>query len=312
MEKELPDQLKRQLDQAAAIERQMLAPASAPPSGNTEVADELASPADEQLQATSPTPPAVTPTEVPEDTWQQKYHVLYGKYQAEVPRLHAQVKELSAQMAEVLAASKAPPPAPEPSVVTKADEEAFGQDLINLMRRISDEKLQQLDRKVDRKVDERVVPLAERVVQSETQRFWGAVKAAAPDFDQIDQDPRWFQYLDRRIPGTRATYRAAAEAAVNAHDVDSLLEVVNGWKQSVTPPPAPPGAAPSKAQAELQRQVAPTSRKAQEPPAQAKVYTGADFQYWNDPRRRHDTDAAEVARMVAELDRALEERRIRW
>jgi len=311
VEVELPEQVQRQLDQAAALERQMFGQASAP-EGNTEAPTLDVPQAEQPVEPVQQAPVARAP-EVSEETWQQKYHVLYGKYQAEVPRLNAQVKELNAKVSELLASARQPEPEPEksPSLITDADEETYGKDMIDMQRRVSQEEFARLAKKFDETLEQKVKPVQERLIHDATQRFWNTVETAVPDFEQINNDPRWFQYLDTRIPGTRTTYRTAANDAIAQHDAEAVVEMILDWKQRVAPPPEAPQAQ-TRAQAELQKQVAPTSRKTHDAPAPVKTFTAAEFRYWNDPRRYHDKDASEVDRMIGELDLAQAEGRVRW
>src|SRR5271166_6079464 len=105
--------------------------------------------------AASPAPPAAAAP--PEDpTSEQRYKVLQGKYNAEVPRLQAQNKDLQQRfeaMQNQLASTQAllagigqqpqapqlGQPAPQPSLVTAKERTEFGEDLYDFVKRAAQE-----------------------------------------------------------------------------------------------------------------------------------------------------------------------------
>ena len=80
--------------------------------------------------------------------------------------------------------------------------------------------------------------------------------------------------------------------ASGAMDSERVAAIFNAFKG------VQPQTQASQAKAELARQVAPSrSSTASTPPQAAKTYTEADWKYWMDPRRRHDTNAAQLAQI---------------
>lgn len=318
MDVKLPEQIQRQLDQAAAIEAELYGNAETPVVGNTEAvpeaAPEVVVPAE---QPAEPVAPQVTPPV--HDAWEQKFNVLQGKYNAEMPRLHTQVRELTEQLQTALRAMEKPA-APDPVVpmkITAADEDKFGADLLDAMRRTAQDEVSKVTKEIDARVDTKVKPVADTLQQTVSDNFWSAVDSGVPDFNAVNVDPRWFQYLDTRIAGTKMSRRDAAEAAVAKHDASSLVELVNDWKRSITPPasPQPPVVVPvnTEAQANLNRQVAPYTRKdAAAPQATGRIWSGAEYQAALDPRNEHRMPHAEYEALVAVAEMALAEGRIRW
>ena len=104
----LPGSVQRQLDQAAEIEAQAYGQPAALDIENTV---ETPEPAVTAPQAEQPTAP-VTQKVVTDEVWEQKFNVLRGKYEAEVPRLHAQIRELNDQI-QALAQRQEQQAAPE-------------------------------------------------------------------------------------------------------------------------------------------------------------------------------------------------------
>lgn len=317
----LPEQIQRQLDEAAAIEAELYGKDAAPQEGNTEEAPAAAEqPVEPQAQqpAEDVAPPVTQPV-VADETWEKKFNVLRGKYEAEVPRLHSQVRELTERLqaaVERLEKAEESKESEAQSRVTTADDEQFGQDLMDAVRRATQAEIARATKDIDKKVDAAVKPVAEKLVQSDTDRFWSMVDAAVPDFDQVNTDSRWFQFLDARIPGTRSTYRNAAEAAVAAHDAASLIEMIGLWKQQVAPATPSPQAQPqpdTRAQDELSRQVAPTSRRdAAQPQPQGRIWSAEEFSAAQDPRNRHHMTREDYEALVQESELALAEGRVKF
>ncbi len=142
----LPKQVEAQLRELEQIEKQIAesqnpAPADPEPQSKDNPPAEPSTPeppAQQQVPVESkpePTEPAIA-----EETWQSRYIALKGKYDAEVPRLHADVRELKAQVDALRKASETKPvetkkPTVAEKLVTDADVEAFGSDLIEVQRK---------------------------------------------------------------------------------------------------------------------------------------------------------------------------------
>ena len=98
--------------------------------------------------------PADTPPTDVEDDFKQKYNTLKGKYDAEVPRLHQQVKQLTEEISafrKEMTAKKEEPTKPKEkvSLVTDADREEFGEDLLNVQRKVAQEVAQDYEEKLE-------------------------------------------------------------------------------------------------------------------------------------------------------------------
>lgn len=329
MDDTLPKAIQAQLEQAEAIEKQLAAMAAAPADqGNTEdqPAQPAQAPAPEQQQVAEPTPQPAQPVDQGDDTWKHKFDVISGKYQAEVPRLYGQLKEqnqqleqLQRELAELKAKAAAEPEKPKESLVTSKDEEAFGSDLIDMARRVTrDEIGQVLDRinqieqmlKRIEALPQQVQQVAQQQAQSAEERYWGAVNTAIPDWNQIDSDPRWVEWLNTRAPFAVKTYRELAGEAIQAGQIEPIVELVKAWKQAAGIAQAQQQQ--SKSQQELERQVAPSKQNASQTPAGKKIYTREEYERAYDPRTLKDMSDADVDKLHAELDLAVAEGRVRF
>lgn len=265
----IPKQVEQQMKELEEMERQMQAPENA----EETVAENQSEPII-QSQPTEVMPTQVVAPEVPEETWHQKYSTLIGKYNAEVPRLHQQVKDLAAQLEAVhqrMQERNNPTEASDrETLVTDRDREAFGDDLIDLNRRVAREVASVYEQKLN-SYEAKIASLEQRLMQTGNQvgemTFEQRLLRVVPDFDQVDSDPRWVAWLNEIDPLLRAPRRVVAEQAFKNGDVDGVAHYVNLFKGQ--------GGKQDNRKSELERQVAPSrvsSGTAQAAP-QGKMYS---------------------------------------
>ena len=315
----LPRQVEAQLRELEALEKQLAEgqnPAPADPDPQP-----AEPPQDPQPQPAEPKPvePTPTPTEpvVAEEKWEQKYKTLKGMYDAEVPRLHADLRELKAQVDTLRKASETKPvepakPAAPTKLVTDADVEAFGQDLIEVQRKVAREVASEFRGELDamRAENEK---LREQLTSTGTQvseaSFEQRLYRMVPDFEAVNADPKWIAWLNEVDPLLRAPRSSVAQQAFNRGDAEGVAHYVAMFKQTVAP-------AEQKADKteELERQLQPNRGATSAPPTsqKGKVYTNADiekmFRKAADLGTKGQTDAAK--KLEAEIDAAFMEGRV--
>lgn len=273
----LPKQVLQQQKELEELEKQLMAPPQEAANEETEN-----QPEPEPQTAVEPEVKPVQPvaTEVPEETWQQKYRTLEGKYSAEVPRLHAQLKELQAQIAEMREKPKElePPKDNKPQkLVTDADVEAFGSDLIEVQRKVAREVAMEYLKEID---DLKVAneELRKQITQTGSQigavSFETRLAQLVPDFEQVNADPKWVAWLDEIDPILRGPRRAAAQDAFNRGDAEAIRDYIALFKGQAAPPKD------NKRQAELERQIQPTKSNVSTPPPsqKGKTYSTAEIE----------------------------------
>jgi len=315
----LPRQVEAQLRELEALEKQLAEgqnPAPADPDSTP-----AEPPQDQQTQQAEPKPvePTPTPTEpvVAEEKWEQKYKTLKGMYDAEVPRLHADLRDLKAQVDSLRKASETKPvepakPAAQTKLVTDADVEAFGQDLIEVQRKVAREVASEFRGELDamRAENEK---LREQLTSTGTQvseaSFEQRLYRMVPDFEAVNADPKWIAWLNEVDPLLRAPRSSVAQQAFNRGDAEGVAHYVAMFKQTVAP-------AEQKADKteELERQLQPNRGATSAPPTsqKGKVYTNADiekmFRKAADLGTKGQTDAAK--KLEAEIDAAYMEGRV--
>lgn len=332
----LPKQVQAQADALEQFERQV-AEARSAPQPKPENAPEN-SPKDPEASAPAPAPapaPADPPKPTDDDsaTWRQRYLSLQGQYNSQVPELQRQVHTLTdsvAQLTQQLKAKEAPAPAPEPEadLVTRKDVDAFGEDLVDLARRIAKEEFGKRESKYVKQIEAlqgqlaeakgQVGEVVETTAKSANERFFETLDARLPGWDKVQASAECQEWLGTRIPGTSVTWDAALKEAARARDVKAILEVFEVFfeKHPTLNPKAPPTPAPAPAPAkqELQRQVAPSKSAAAAPSVSSgkRVYTGAEYQAESNRLMRlmQQGKAAEVAQLEGELNAALAEGRV--
>lgn len=328
MKSALPKAIQEQLEQAEAIEKRIAeeqaarqaqqtpaAAPAAPAAGNTEPAQPVAQP------APAPEPTVAAPAEPPPAPvdYEARYKALKGKYDAEVPRLHAQVKESNAIVAKLLEDAKKAQQTPEPKVespqVDQNDAENFGADLMEAVMRVSQRAVDSAIAKLREElapIKDRVVAVAEAQEQTQEQQFWARVEALVPDLRAVEQDPRWAEWLDTTPDFSTLTYREIAMAAINRGDAEKVASLMGVWKSSLAPQPA---AAQTKRtpKAELAAQVAPKVSGASVPePTAARIWTKAEYEAAYDPRNYRLLGQERADQLQAEADRAVAEGRVRF
>jgi uncharacterized protein YukE len=320
----LPKQVEKQLKEIEELEKQLTVQPEEPPK-----AEEATPPVEEPPKAEAEQQPEV-PESKPEvkpvepvaqessedKVWQQKYKTLQGMYDAEVPRLHAQVKELQSYVDKLRQETEAKPKKSEETkrekLVTDADVEAFGADLIEVQRKVAREVAMEFRSEIESLRAENA-ELQKQIQQTGSQigevTFEQRLHRLVPDFAQINADPKWVAWLDEYDPLIRAPRRAVAQQAFNSGDAEGVAHYVKLFREATAEP-----AANEAKQTEVQRQVQPTRSAASQTPVSQKgrTYTTKDvekmFQKITSLNVAQKFD--EAKKLEAEIDAAYMEGRV--
>lgn len=325
----LPKQVQAQASIADEYDKQV---AAAQQAAEPKPEDEQQPNTEQEPEQQSQEPVSVEPPKPAEDdaTWKQRYLSLQGQYNSQVPTLQQQVKQLTESMDQLQAKLReqqtAPQPEPEQSqLVTNKDVEAFGEDLVDLARRIAKEEFGKRESKYIKQIEalEGQLSKAEgqvgEVVQSQAKsaqdRFFENLNATLPTWESIQATDDCQTWLATRIPGSQATWNDALLNAAGRQDVQAVKEVFDTFFEKY---PAHNPSAKKQQQAnarqELNRQVAPGKSTASTPSSQTgRVYTSADYIAESNrivrlsQQGKHD----QAMQLQAELDAAQTEGRIR-
>lgn len=318
----LPRAVQQQLEEADRIMQQGAAPAET-------VAEPPEPPAEPPpVAAAAPVaPPVAQPVEPPQDAayWRARFETIEGKYRAEVPRLNQALQETQQALAQLrgqvesVQRQSVPPAAPPAPLVSDADETKFGADLIDLVRRVAREErrgVEEMLTRVEKTIRsyaphiERVQHVEKQVIGTREEQFYSALSSAVPDWQTVNQDPRWLKWLEQFETLAGKTRQQLLDEAAAGFDAKRAAAMFNLFKSSEAAQQPSPQA---QAQSELARQVAPSrSATTTVQPQGEKVYTAQEYQYWLDYRRIHDTPKEKLEKMLAEMDRALQEGRVKF
>jgi hypothetical protein len=318
---DLPKQIQDQLRAAEQLELALHTPADPAPD-NTPVDPPVAEPA--PAPAPEPTPaPTPAPQASDED---QKYRVLKGKYDAEVPALHQQNRQLQAQLAQLSAQMAAlqerstpaePTPAPQAQGASPKDIDDFGGDMVGMVERVARGVVADVANSVTAefaRLRSEIAALTGRAQLTASQQFDKDFNAAVPDWAEINAMPEWLEWLgqvDRMYGLTRQAMLNDAHAAL---DADRVAAIFDAFKATLPKPVETPPVV-NTAKAELERQVAPSraSATANTTPPTQSVWTDAGIQqfYRDQALGKFKGREEEMNRIEADLNAAIAEGRYR-
>jgi hypothetical protein len=294
----LPKAVQKHVDEANRLFEEMSRPTSPPAEVKpAEGAAEPQAQTADQSQGQPQTPPsaqAPTPAPTPAPTveaWEQKYRVLQGKYNAEVPRLQTQLRETLAkvdslqqqviatqglmasfsQRGGVAAPGQTPAPA-GPATLVKDDEiNDYGRDLYDFIQRAAKQavlpEVESRIRPVTQQVEQisnQAQSVAKQTAQTAQERVFTALASAVPNWEQVDTDERFHEWLDQVDPYSGARRGELLKQAYQRHDAPRVVAFFKGFLNEnavVQPTPAPtppPQAAPAQgSQRSLDQFIAP-------------------------------------------------------
>lgn len=315
----LPRAIQKQVEDADALVAQMNGQPANPDTDPAPDPQPDPQPSEPQPQNISPEPEP-KPV-VPEETWERKYNILQGKYDAEVPRLHAQMRELNGQLQQLIAdnavlkSQKPEPAAPAKTLITEQDKEAFGSDLIDLIDRATEQKIagyRDAEAQLKAEIAElkgKLGNVSERQVVSDKDRFLAALSQQVPDWQVLNTDDGFLAWLAEVDP----VYGLPRQTALNnAYEVLDAARTANIFKQykALTAP-----AQTTQNKPNLQSQVAPTRSRTSPAPASAsdgkRNFTQGEITQFYEEWRRGFLDNDEAVRMEKEIHAAIAEGRVR-
>lgn len=180
------------------------------------------------------------------DDWQQKYNVLKGKYDAEVPRLQAQVADLSDRVAfysDMLSQKQQQQQEPEEKprswIDDLADEYDEDSSIVRAMRE---------QEKTIKQLQSQLGGVAQSTAQTQQQRFYQSIEAKAPQWAALNNDAGFNSWLD----SSGGYRRMAMNAAAQSMNADAVAALFNEYSA------ATPGAKPNK-KAEQAKLVTPSN-----------------------------------------------------
>lgn len=248
-------------------------------------------------------PPEVKPSQVDGESFEQKYRTLQGMYNREVPRLRNENRNLServTQMEQLLSNMQQPQQPqqaqqaqPEVPSVSKEEIEEYGEDTVDLFRRLSRQetapylqKIEQLERVIQdlQSNVSNVVPQIDNVVKSQQQtteeRFWTGLQNAVPNWQEVNNNQDFHTWLLEYDPIAGATRQDLLEQAQASYDSQRVASFFRAW-QNLNPSHGQQQEAPqvNTSQSELDKQVQPGKARSGSAPtvSEGRTYTPNDI-----------------------------------
>ncbi len=302
-----------------------------------------------EQQPHSPADPKPKPEPQPGENWEQKFYTLQGKYNSEVPRLHADNRELSNQLMSIREemtelkgqleeSRKAPegPAASKPSSVDKLNPESFGDygpeivEIVNTLNGYVDAFQNQgtlVNKQAEtiRTLQSQIQGVQETQGQQAQATFGEKLTKKCAEWERLNTDPDFNSWLDEN--GFRETLNQHAQNG----DVIRTAKLFNRYLTESGKAPAAPKTPPEEeqvkkpAQPDLEEHLAPQVNGGGTPPADAPTFSNGDiqvfFQRWSQAEAgggypfeacgKLISSGEDAAKLDYEISRANKEGRIR-
>lgn len=244
----LPQRVQAQLEAADALLQR-----ANPPEQTPEATTPPAEPQQHEPPAAQadPAPVVETPSQpsTPQVNWEHKFKTLQGLFNAEVPKLQNENKTLKSQLTELQQAvdqlkQGAVKETPSQSAaVDPRDVDAFGADLVGMVQRVVQASLASVGAKVDATVVsfEKRLAAAEQALRgtSETvavtaeEMFFNRLSAAVPDWESVNADQRFLDWLGEVDPLMGQPRQAALDAAQKTLNAQRAVAVFQAFKATL-------------------------------------------------------------------------------
>ncbi|MCO7225924.1 hypothetical protein [Pleionea sp. CnH1-48] len=161
--------------------------------------------------------------------WKHRFSVMQGKYNAEVPRLKRQIEQLEQSVQSLkespLSQSQAKPSPTEP-LLTEEEREEYGEfaELIDKVAgRISERQPATVPHSETEQLKSELESLKSRTEQNDISDFFKDVERAIPNWESVNNDTQFHQWLQAIEPYTGRTRQALLEEA--QHNLDSVRAI---------------------------------------------------------------------------------------
>lgn len=276
----LPKAVQKQVEEANKLAEQL----------NQQRIDNVQPPPDSPAQEPAETTSEQSSPPEASEGWEQRYKVLQGKYNAEVPRLQRTVNDQTSTISDLKqqltslqmmvaslnqnrnAAPVEQASAPASSLKLVKDEEVreYGEDLTDFIRRVAQES-------VLPKVEQQIQPMKQQVEQVKSATSQVMTKSAKSDHERLlatldsqvegwrqqNEDPQFLDWLDNADPYSGVTRGQLLKQAYDRYDAPRVVAFFNGYRNehAVVTPPTSVAAQQAAPQRKLDDFVAPGAAK---------------------------------------------------
>ena len=248
-------------------------------------------------------PPAVVQPTV--ENWEQKFRVLQGKFNAEVPVMAAKLRELTDKLrdSDARIATLAATPAPELDLNAMTPEsvvEKFGEDFAAAVGAVA----ARVSEASSKKLRDEFIPRVEAVVQSTAKTvrsdFMRELGTLVPDWRAIDTNEDFTAFLDEPEGLSGRARRDYFNEADSANNAPRLAKFFDAFKGQQAPAPVVT-AVLGDSRMSLENQLAPSVVHISTPVAGAKYWTKEDIRKFYSDARRNLYSPAEYKRIETDI-----------
>jgi cell division septum initiation protein DivIVA len=266
--------------------------------------EQMPQPPVESQDPPTPQPAIDSPPPPQEESWEHRFKVLQGKYNAEVPRFAHENKDLKGRLQSLEDQLEEMKNAKPPELLVKPEEiEQYGEGLIDVARRVAREELASKDAmiaKLKSEIDS-VKSVQSHVVQDS---FFRSLTEMVPDWEALNADTNFLNWLDGVDDLTGETRQSLLGKAEQQRDPVRAAKFFNTFKKT-----SQSWAAQSAAS--MEQQIVPPTNQAPSTPQSKKIWTRAEITIFYDRVRRGTITDADAVAIEADIASASVEGRIR-
>lgn len=323
----IPPQLRAQIARGAELQQlHVNGPAPETPEGAppTEPTAEASSEPAPQPAEPAPKPPAPTPP--PQQNadavdWEARARSAQGRVDALTKRLN----DMENFVASLQAAKPTVPVEPSPlqppvaSSLTPEDEQTFGPELIDVMKRAAADVAHQQFSKLSQTVEglgQRVSLVGQSMATRSVEQLRDTLTASVPDWQAQNHDPGFLAWLAEIDPYAGRARQELLRQAWDLHDSQRVIKFFQGYRSELNAlnPQTPPANSAPAGKPGLERFAAPGKATSAAPPSPAAktTYTRADIAtFYTDKRRgKYRGREADAQRIEQDIFAAQTEGRI--
>ncbi len=259
-----------------------------------------------QAPAATPTTPAAPASAEGDEKWEARFKTLSGKYNAEVPRLHAAIKERDSKLnslTEEVEALKVRMAAPQEKLVSTEEVSEFGEPLVDLIRRAAREEVQAKDGEV-KELQRKLESLMGATNANVEVSFYDRLASQVPDWQTINDDPEFHTWLSEVDDLTGSQRQDILSQAEEKRDADRVARFFKAFKKVHQDRSA-------ESSASLESQVAPEATRTPDVPKGKKLWTRAEIAAFYAADRRGAYTEEQASAIDAEIQSAIREQRVR-
>jgi hypothetical protein len=274
--------------------------------------------------------PAEPPAEPPKDDnqskdqdalyWKHRHDVIQGKYNKEVPALHDEVRQLKTDLADRDAkiqeletqdqSSSGQSGAPDNAQIEQFKED-FGEDLVDFVQRMitakGDNQSDVDPNRVD-ELDQRVSRFEQEKQADAEARFWTDIQKAVPHWREINQDPKFHEFLSQFDPETGKPRQTLLSEAQNALDAKGVIDIFKLHIDSQSSSQSRERQIPEE---DVEPQTTKTTADAPQGSGNKRIWTGADITRFYKQKASGRIDPKEAEQLEADIFAAQKEGRVR-